>query len=105
MNATQLAHIEDVRTRRIDKRIREGGYRIGLAPNGYRITLHAASRMLARRVHMDAVMEALDATGRPGTQPGTVKHVGLGATVVANHYTREIITVGYGLLNNPRKPA
>ena len=105
MNATHLAHIENIRTRRIDQRIRKGGYHISPAPNGYRITLHAASRMLTRKVHMDAVMEALDTTGRPGTQPGTSKHVGLRATVVANHHTREIITVGYGLLNNPAKPA
>ncbi|AVJ50739.1 hypothetical protein SEA_OGOPOGO_100 [Mycobacterium phage Ogopogo] len=92
--------IEDLRTKKIHQRLIKGRYTIGLAPNGYSLTQHACERMIARRIHMDWVMDALDSPARP-SRDGAVKHVGLSATVVVNHPMKRIVTVGYGLFNNP----
>lgn len=64
--------------------------------DGYRLTYHAAIRMVARRIEIDWVRDALKTAGRP--QPGNKrKHFGDRAMVVTCGGT--IITVGYGQLN------
>lgn len=69
--------------------------------DGYRLTHHATRRLLERKIHADWIREALRCESRPGAQDGTLKYVGPYAMACINFYTNEIITVGYGLYNQP----
>ena len=88
----------DRRTRRLEKRYPQSGFKFPSIA-GYDITYHAAIRMLARGIDIDAAIDALKAPGRPGSGNGTQKHVGDYATCVVNPIEKVIVTVGYGRLN------
>lgn len=66
--------------------------------DGHRLSYHAAIRMVARRIEIEWLCEALRRPGRP--EPGgKFKHIGDYAMCVVGS-NKTIITVGYGLLND-----
>lgn len=88
---------EDRRTHRLQQQI-PAGFEPPLI-SGYKLTHHAALRMVVRRIEIDWVREALTAPGRPSPVYGTLKYWGDYAMAVVDHDTRTIVTVGFGLQN------
>lgn len=85
------------RTRQLEKRL-TGKYELPDI-DGYRLSYHAAVRMVARQIEFDWVREALTKPSRPNHPSGTRKHVGDMAMCVVSEKAKVIVTVGYGNLN------
>lgn len=72
--------------------------------DGYRLTAHAIRCMIERGIHAKWVSATLNyPESNQRTRNGCNKIRGALATCVVNQYTREIVTVGYGALNDDRE--
>lgn len=96
---------DDQRTHQLERQLRA---RAVTTPHmfGYHWTFHALARMKVRDIEPDWVADALNCPSR-SCKKGTVKHVkhiGLMASVIVNLESKTVITVGYGILNDPNHP-
>lgn len=94
--------VDEQRTKLLEQRFDRRGLR-PLIIGGFEVCYHARIRMAARRIEPEWVADALRAPGRPNSKPGTRKHLGNMAMCVVEPKTKQIITIGYGRLNNPEK--
>ncbi|UXA19494.1 DUF4258 domain-containing protein [Mycobacterium sp. SMC-4] len=93
----------DRRTRRLEAKITRSDCALPEI-DGWRLSCHAAARMVARRIEIDWVREALTRPGRPNHPSGTRKHVGDMAMCVVSEKAKVIVTVGFGSRNgDPRQ--
>lgn len=88
----------DRRTRRLESKIARSDCELPTI-DGWRLSCHAAARLVSRRIEIDWIREALNRPGRPNHPSGTRKHVGDMAMCVVSEKSKVIVTVGYGTAN------
>lgn len=87
------------RTQRIEEHLASSRHAPLPDIDGWRLSCHAAARIVAREIQIDWIREALTMPSRPNHPSGTRMHVGDMAMCVVSEKEKVIVTVGYGRLN------